>query len=429
MKVIITTFIIALLLYGCSTTQYRGISSKSVKKMELSDDENVTFISPDLEISAIDKVGTDNNDIIQLLGTGYDPSLVKVKSKAFNLTPINSGTAKNTSIEAISVTSSEDFSKFINASASVKGNFGALKVRGKKSFKDYVTISSFEVIFIASAIVKNPKHVGINYKADKLFLETLKKFPNRFRELFGTSVISEVTTGAECVLVFKFKSDSESSYRELVAKAKAKAGSFSAKASFSQAITELNKIKSAEWKLLINGVNEIPSPDIDSAVNYLFNFPNLVTKEQYTILETGTTDYLNISVLNKYEIRKIINYGQVDTLEAGLNNANYMYDEIEYWKDDVDYVLNNKSIFHDTTFKNASSDLDFIRIRKSELFNYMKKIIDREEANLLTLENLSFTRRFYSRASIPTPPIQPIIIKPKKESMGRNDNGTHGGKN
>lgn len=231
------------------------------------------------------------------LGIGYDDLFLEEKSQAFEGQAERLGTGKNTVIKAEKIITTEDYSRFTDANVSLRGKLGILRAKGKASYKDYVTRSSNEIIFMAVATVTNPKYILKNPKPKKIFLGNARDYPDRFRKVYGNSYISEVTTGAECALIFSIKTESESKFQELKTFVSGKVGTVSGKADFSQTINELKAIQQFTWKVVVNGVNEIPQPDLDRALNYVFNFPNLVTDENYVPLEYSTKKYTSLDVL------------------------------------------------------------------------------------------------------------------------------------
>lgn len=344
-----------------------------------------------------------------LLGRGYVPNFERLREHVFE-TSFKRFNEKQIVMEGIHITKSHDYLKIMDkkGSGSVTGWLG--KASGGASSKYTIKTSSDEEIFAAVVSVAKNRYTINKYKITREAKNILKSKPEDFEGIYGSSAISEVTTGAECWIVFKLKAKSSQELQQLKQKAKASSGFFNASASgsFNRILRELSATSMESYSMIVRGVDVIPKDNIDSALAYFFRFPEIAEKSMnQVILSSKFSNFTKIPALNKYDIKSRINYRDVDNMNAAIASALSMIVEANGWLQDINTVLNpgNKKLYSTATKDQANSD----KAKVEQIINKLETFIDdiriREKiSNPSMLDQLEFVRPFYPQIKKPAKP-------------------------
>jgi hypothetical protein len=364
-------------------------------------------------LEAFDSVTTNENqateNAIDFLGRGYVPNFSRIREHVFE-TSYKQFKEKHTVMEGIHITKSHDYLKIIDKKASGKASGWLGEASGGASSKYSIKKSSDEEIFAATVSVAKNRYTINKYRLTKEAKKVLKNNPKDFEGLYGSSAISEVTTGAECLIIFRFKAKSSQELQQLKQKAKASSGFFnvSAKASFNRTIRELSAMSTMSYSIVVRGVDEIPKDHIDSALAYFFKFPELADKSKHdVILSSNFSNFSKIPALNKYDINSKINYEEVDKMQAAITAALNMTVEANSWLDDIHTVLNprNTKLYSEATKNQARNDEAKATLIIEKLETFIDDIRIREKiSNPSMLVQLEFDRQFYAQVKKPAKP-------------------------
>lgn len=359
------------------------------------------------------KIQTTEN-AIDLLGRGYVTTFDRFREPVFE-TSFKKFDEKEIVMEGIHITTSQDYLKIMNkkASGSVSGYLG--KASGGASSSYSIKTSTDEEIFAAVVSVSKNRYVMDKYRLTKEAKDILKTKPNDFEGVYGSSVVSEVSTGAECWIVFKLKAKTTEELQKLKQKAKASSGLFNASASgsFSRTLHEISSSSMESYSVIVRGVNEIPKNDnIDSALAYFFRFHKIAEKSaNQVIISSKFSNFTNIPILNKYNIKNIINYHEEDSMNDAIASALNMLVEANGWVEDIKMVLDKKNakLYNDATKKQAEADFAKANQIIGNLETFINNIRMREViSDPSMLAKLEFDRPFYTQIKKPSKPAKRV---------------------
>lgn len=260
------------------------------------------------------------------------------------------------------VESRYDLAKKIGVSAAASLKSGFSKASASVNYLNEQSLSTYSIYVLISAEVLTPieRIVGEDLKPG--FIDFARSNPMAFRQKCGNEYVAAIQRGGVLYALLKLDTVDGSSYTQIKTSLRARVGTFKTAVDLERSISEATSNKSLQiFVHQIGGEAKSYPTNVADLLERVKDFSIEVAKKP-TPLRSITVPY---SQLKSYPIEAT----EFDTSvqESVLEYLNQLKFRLIEHRDNVNYILNNKSQFVEPNIQELQQRLDYVNSKLNEI--------------------------------------------------------------
>ncbi|NUN04545.1 MAG: hypothetical protein HUU57_02175 [Bdellovibrio sp.] len=248
----------------------------------------------------------------------------------------------------------------VSAAASLKSGFN--KGSASVSYLNEQSLNSYSIYILVSAEVLTPIEHAMDEDLDLHFVDLARSHPKAFRQKCGNEYVAAIQRGGMLYALLKLDTVDSYSYTQIKSSLRAKVGTFKAAVDLERSIAEATSNKSLQiFVHQVGGEAKTYPTSVAELIGRVKDFSLEVTKRP-TPLRAITTAY---SHLKSYPIEAT----EFDTAvqEGVFEYLNQLKFKLTDHRDNVNYILNNKSQFIAPNLKELQGRIDYVNQKLNEI--------------------------------------------------------------
>ena len=343
-----------------------------------------TFYKPSLahlaQLSAKSTSVDWNTGSSMMFGRGYDSFTDDSAGKCVILktTQYDSSRATDSIQESVFklelIESRYDLAKKIGVSAAASLKSGFNKGSASVSYLNEQSLNNYSIYILVSAEVLTPVERTMDEDLDRDFVDLARSQPKAFRQKCGNEYVAAIQRGGMLYALLKLDTVDSYSYTQIKSSLRAKVGTFKAAVDLERSIAEATSNKSLQiFVHQIGGEAKAYPTNVADLIERVKEFSLEVTRKP-TPLRAITASY---NQLKSYPIEGT----EFDTAvqEGVFEYLNQLKFKLTDHRDNVNYILSNKSQFLSPQMNELQGRLDYVNKKLNEINTLTKTCLNNFE--------------------------------------------------